>query len=52
MVRGLETLSCDLSCLVCRREDEAGSAVSLQEGLAGASGVHLLCGCQRQASDQ
>ena len=46
MVRGLETLSCDLSRLVCRREDEEGCAVSLQEGLAGRSGVCLLSGCQ------
>ena len=52
MERGLETLSYGRSCLVCRREDEGGCDVSLQEGLAGGSGVCLSRGCQRQASDQ
>lgn len=50
MVSGLEILA--LACLACRREDGGGWAASLQEGLAGGSGVHLLRGCQRQASDQ
>lgn len=47
IVRGLETPSCDLACLICRREDEGGQALCLQEGRQVDVG-YLLCGCQGQ----